>query len=115
MEDHANFCDGKKEIVTERKDKQENKRLHSQLDTHTLSPDTPRRPAVSANPSLSRLPLLCTICEGNEMPCIQLYLPALGLLTVSRHWGIQAPAFSLGAPSFLSSIAHTSLGKQFLF
>lgn len=34
MEDHANFCDGKKEIVTERKDKQENKRLHSQLDTH---------------------------------------------------------------------------------
>lgn len=113
MEDHANFCDGKKEIVTNRKDKQENKRLHSH--THTHSPDTPRRPTVSANPSLSRLPLLCTICEENEMPCIQLYLPALGLLTVSRHWGIQAPAFSLGEPSFLSSIAHTSLGKQFLF
>lgn len=115
MEDHANFCDGKKEKVTERKDKQENKQLHSQLDTHAHSLDTPRRPAVSANPSLSRLPLLCTIYEGNEMPCIQLYLPALGLLTVSHHWGIQAPAFSLGAPSFLSSIAHTSLGKQFLF
>lgn len=48
------------------------------------------------------------------MPRIPLYLPALGLLSLSPL-GNQAPAFSSGAPSFLSSIAHTSLGKQFLF
>lgn len=66
MEDHANF-DVNKEIVTERKIKQENKVTSSPNWTHTPL-EAPSRPAVGAHLSMGRLPLLCTIYEGNEMP-----------------------------------------------